>query len=185
MTSIACCRRGLTNSPTPTMTRLRCGISDSTIRRSNVDPERTGGTGGTSARWIRKGVSGLWPRSDILRGAPMRAIQEPQNTFETAPPRSFRYYAAGAIVHLGLAAGSAALGYGWSGVPLAAAVNLAAIALRTWWRGERGRPPGSHRPRTPPHVLHVDANQRRSSRTGQAFATKNRLSNDLPGSHSR
>ena len=60
----------------------------------------------------------------------MSAIQEARYSVTTVAPRSFRYYAAGAVVHVALAAGLAAFGFGWSAAPLVVAAVLAVIAVR-------------------------------------------------------
>ena len=88
------------------------------------------------------------------------AIQEPQRGFSPARPRSFRYYAAGAVVHVLFAAALAALGYGWSAVPLVAAGVLALLARRAHKRDDRGRPGAFRRPPAPPTVLYTQVHQR-------------------------
>jgi hypothetical protein len=85
----------------------------------------------------------------------MPLIQEPAPSFTTSQPRSARYYAAGALVHLGLAGAVAALGYDWSGVLLAAAAMLAVFAA--WARYRKGAAASARRRNPPPPVIHAQA----------------------------
>jgi hypothetical protein len=66
----------------------------------------------------------------------MTPVQESSDAFPPAKPRSSSYYAAGALVHLGVAGALTALGSRWSGVPLFAAGTFAVLAARA--RRRRG-----------------------------------------------
>jgi hypothetical protein len=84
----------------------------------------------------------------------MPSIQEPAPSFSASQPRSARYYAAGALVHLGLAAAVAVLGYDWSGVLLASAALLALLAA--WARYRKGAAARRRRNPSPP-VIHAQS----------------------------